>query len=168
MNINPIASSHPCNYPTAMSLPQTSIAKREQSLTLFTEIKRRLTARYSTDMVREVHEGGAGFVMEWRTKRDGSLGALSVRVTAKSNLRVEFTKNLAHGIVDEVAGNSSKVFLRLFGASGIRLMVHSPPGASVMYGFWRGGRSVSGKDDEGVELHNVDNIMEMLITLCMA
>ncbi len=52
-----------------MSLPQTSIAKREQSLTLFTEIKRRLTARYSTDMVREVYEGGAGFVMEWRTKR---------------------------------------------------------------------------------------------------
>jgi hypothetical protein len=107
-----------------------------------------------------------GFTLQWNIKRDGSPGKLTIYVTEANNLRVEFTKNLACGITKDVPGNSSCIAIQLFNSSK-SLVVHNPANSPIMYGIWKGNGGPD-CDDDNTKQHTVDNIVSMLITLCLA
>ena len=143
----------------------STTASLDQALTLYKNIRNVMLERYGFGLVRDL-PNAIGFTMQWRIKRDGSQGVLNVFVTAKNNLRVEFTKNVAFGITKDIPENKSFMALQLFNSSK-SLVVHNPANSPIMYGIWKGNGGAD-CDDANNKQHTMENIVNMLVTLCLA
>ena len=147
----------------ALTTPSSSDHKRRQTLIALFTVEDKLRTRLGESAVQTLPES-TGFSMHWNMKSGGK-AIVTFLITRSGNLRVEFTKNLANGIVTplkESSHNQPTVLLRL--NAGYQLRLFNPPRFPIMYGIWNADRL----RDDGEREHTIEHLMHMVDTLLVA
>lgn len=92
-----------------------------ETFTVYKDALAAMTARYGTGFVKNLPDK-TGFSMQWFSKRDARDALVKVFITPSGVIRIEFSRNLGHGICNDLpAAAAAKTEMALTGLGTVIL-----------------------------------------------
>ena len=101
-----------------------------ETFEVYKDVLAAMIARYGTRFVQNL-KGKTGFVMRWFSKWDALDAYIKVFITPDAVIRIEFSRNLGHGICNDVP--SAKTEIELTGLG--RVLLFNKPEEPFIYGL---------------------------------